>query len=102
MIFKKILMLMVASLVLAGTAAYADDEETVILDLETLTCKELMAGDDTERAAGFGLYQGILAGEKGQLKLDVDKAYQLTEDVKDYCLSNATSTVLDAFRKADQ
>ena len=65
-----------------------------------MTCKELMGGNDTDREVGIAFYHGYLAGKKGSQTIDLPTASALSDRVKDYCLSNPTSTVMDAFTKS--
>jgi hypothetical protein len=69
------------------------------LDIGKMTCKELMAGNDTDREVGLAYFHGFVAGTKNQQNLDINATAAQTDRVKDYCLSNPTSTVLDAFAK---
>lgn len=72
------------------------------IDMSKMTCKQLMMGDDTDRETGFAFYHGFLAGKANNALLDITAAAILTEKVKDYCLSNPTSTVMDAFMKSKE
>lgn len=71
----------------------------VTVDIAKMTCKELMAGRDIDRESGISFYQGYLAGKKNSQTLDLNAAAAQTDRVTDYCLSNPTSTVMDAFLK---
>ncbi|WP_163341022.1 HdeA/HdeB family chaperone [Desulfopila sp. IMCC35008] len=70
------------------------------IDITELTCKELMRGNDSDREIGLAFYHGFLAGKKNNQTLDLHAAFLLTDSVKDYCLSNPTATVMDAFTKS--
>ena len=71
----------------------------VAVDIAKMSCKELMAGNDTDREAGISFYHGYLAGKKNSQALDVNAAAARTNRVMDFCLSNSTSMVMDAFIK---
>ncbi len=64
-----------------------------------VTCKEMMAGDDMSRGAVLAYYHGYLAGKKSQEVVDLTAMSAQSDRVTDYCLSNPTSTVMDAFAK---
>ena len=70
------------------------------IDIAKFTCKELMAGSDTDREVGLSYYHGYMAGKKKLSALDVNSVAAQTDKVRDYCLSNPNSTVLDAFNKS--
>jgi len=70
------------------------------IDISKMTCKELMSGNDTDREVGIAYFHGFLAGKKNSHVVDVKTTSELTDKVKDYCLSNPASTVMDAFTKS--
>jgi hypothetical protein len=72
------------------------------LDLGKMTCKQLMRGNDADRDAGLAYFNGYFAGKRNNLVIDAKAMTELTDRVKDFCLSNPTSTVLDAFAKAEK
>jgi hypothetical protein len=45
-------------------------------------------------------YHGYVAGKKSEEIVDIAAMGALSDRVSDYCLSNPTSTVMDAFTKA--
>jgi len=95
MTVKKILCFGVLGMIFVFSPALA--EETTLtgttLDIGKLTCKELMRGNDSDRDVGIAFYHGFLAGK-------TNSQVAKTERVTDYCLSNPTSTVMDAFTKS--
>lgn len=70
------------------------------IDVTKMTCKELMGGNDNDRAVGFAYFHGFLAGKKNKQIIDVNVTSAQTDRVRDYCLSNPDSTVMDAFTKS--
>lgn len=70
------------------------------IDIGQLTCKELMRGNDSDREVGIAYYQGFLAGKKNEQTIDLNAAATLTDSVKEYCLTNPTATVMDAFTQS--
>ncbi len=96
----------ISLVVLAGllVAAHAWAEEAGPAGQQTvtiakLTCKEMMAGDDMDRAATLAYFHGYRAGKKGGEVVDIAEMSAYSDRVSDYCLSNPTSTVMDAFAK---
>jgi len=99
---NKMITLLVLGATLAATPVWAEEAPTAIrtVDLGKFSCKELMSGNDRARDIGFAYYQGFLAGKKNNMTLKLMDASDLTDRVKDYCLSNPKSTVMDAFAKS--
>ena len=71
----------------------------VSVDIAKFSCKELMAGNDHDRQSGIAFFHGYLAAKNNLATVDVSKASAQTDQVRDYCLSNPKSTVMDAFAK---
>jgi len=101
---KKFMSVFVLGALFAALPVLAEtiSSENQVIELDKLTCKELMRGNDTDREVGVAYYHGFLAGKANRLELDVYAAGALTDKVMDYCLSNPTSTVMDAFTKAQK
>jgi hypothetical protein len=102
MTVKKILCFGVLGMIFVFSPALA--EETTLtgttLDIGKLTCKELMRGNDSDRDVGIAFYHGFLAGKTNSQVINIHDTGAKTERVTDYCLSNPTSTVMDAFTKS--
>ena len=101
---KKFISFFVLGAVLVAIPALAEtmSSEKQVIDIVKMTCKELMSGNDTDREVGVAYYHGFLAGKANRHELDVYAAGALTDKVKDYCLSNPASTVMDAFATAQK
>ena len=67
-------------------------------DIGKLTRKELMGGTDIEREVGIAFFHGYMAGKKNRQAIDLPVASALSVKVRDFCLSNPTNTVMDAFK----
>lgn len=61
-----------------------------------------MAGSDMDRAINAGFFLGFLAAKKSNTIVDLSAASAHTDRVMDYCLSNPTSAVMEAFTKTDK
>ena len=83
-----------------GQEPASDAPRTV--SVAKVTCKEMMAGDDMSRGAVLAYFHGYLAGKKSQEIADLTAMSSQSDRVSDYCLSNPTSTVMDAFAKASR
>lgn len=95
---NSLLVLGAVLMVLPVWAGASTIENTV--DIGKLTCKELMRGNDSDREIGIAFYQGFMAGKKNEMTIDLHAASSLTDSVKDFCLSNPTATVMDAFTQS--
>jgi len=102
MSMNKMVSLMVLGAVLAVNPVWAGQgaaqERTV--DISKMTCKELMRGNDTDREVGFAFYHGFFAGKKNSQIVNLEDLAAQTDRAKDYCLSNPTATVMEAFTKS--
>lgn len=85
---------------LAVLPAYAAETMVNSVDLQKMTCKQLMAGSDADRDGGVAFFHGYMAGKKNTTVIELDKASALSDLVEDFCLSNPESTVMDAFTKS--
>jgi len=102
MYLNKVILLLGLAVMLTITPVFAEEgkpnENTI--DIGTMTCKQLMSGNDTDREVGLAFFHGYFAGKKGNQTVDLPATSALSDRVKDYCLSNPTSTVMDAFKKS--
>jgi hypothetical protein len=86
---------------LGSASAWAEESANpVTVSLAGLTCKEMMSGQDVDRAAVLAFFHGYDAGKRSEKTVDVTAMSALSDRVTDYCLSNPTSSVMDAFAKA--
>jgi hypothetical protein len=93
--------LFVVGIALFAPPAWAAEEATPVntIEIDELTCKQLMAGNDLERDVVIAYYHGIMDGKKQVGILDIPEASAISDEVRDYCLSNPTNTVMKAFEK---
>lgn len=90
------------SVLFLASSAVATDPAPQPQDVTKVTCKEVMASNDQGRAVSIAFYQGYLLGKQDASSIDVLAASDKADAVLDFCLSNPTSTVLDAFAKASR
>lgn len=91
----------VVSTVLIAGLAWGQAPSTALrpVDINKLTCKEVMAGNDSDRDAVMAFFHGYMAGKSSSKTVDVTALGAKTDAVKDFCLSNPTTPVMDAFHK---
>lgn len=101
---KKVAILVVVGMLLVVFQAWGAEPASPDkkIDINKMTCKELMSGDDTDREVGIAFFHGFMAGKNDNNMVDVKKISALSDKVKDYCLSNPISTVMDAFKKSSK
>ena len=100
--WKKLILVLAIGIALASAPAWAEEgkADDNMLDIEAMTCKQLMSGDDLDREVGLGFFHGYFDGKKGVKVVDLPKASAVSTFVRDYCLSNPASTLMEAFVKA--
>jgi len=98
----KTVRILVLGFSLLALPAWAEEAKQAgpVIDISKMTCKELMMGNDADREGGMAFFQGFLAGKKNNPVVDVNSAADLADRVKDFCLSNPESTVMQAFEKS--
>lgn len=101
---KKVALLVVLGMVLVAFQAWGVESKSAGLkiDVTKLTCKEVMAGNDMDRAVNAGFFLGFFAGKENSTIIDVNAASAHTDRAMDYCLSNPKSTVMEAFTKTSK
>lgn len=99
---KKVAVLVILVMVLVVFQAWCAESQFVDqkIDISKMTCKEMMSGNDADREVTTAFFHGFFAGKKNAPIVDVASTSDLSDKVRDYCLSNPTSTVMDAFTKA--
>ena len=97
----KLSILFIVGIALFAAPAWAEGEGTPanMIDIDKLTCKQLMAGNDLERDVVIAYYHGLMDGKKKVDVLNIPEASAISDEVRDYCLSNPTDTVMKAFEK---
>ena len=104
MSMKKLVIFLVVGVALAAAPAWAEEGKPAAntIDIGKMTCKQLMSGSDIDREVGIAFFHGYMAAKKNRQIIDLPAASALSDKVRDYCLSNPTSTVMEAFKKFDK
>ena len=97
----RLLILLIVGIALFAPPAWAQEETTAAntIEIGKLTCKQLMAGNDLERDVVIAYYHGLMDGKKKVEVLDIPEASAISDEVRDFCLSNPSNTVMQAFEK---
>jgi hypothetical protein len=98
----KYLPLVAAGTILCTLPSFAQAGKTtsLSLDITTYTCKELMAGNDDDREAGIAYVHGYMAGKNGIDMINVGAIGAHTDRMREFCLSNPTKGVIDAYQQS--
>ncbi len=74
-------------------------EDTSMIDAETLACRFLLKLNDSERQATLAYYQGFMSGKQNELMVDVEKLGEVSEKVIDHCIDNPDDSLLTIFEQ---
>jgi len=104
MTIQKLLVLMTVGIAFAVSPVWAEDEPPSVntMDIGKMTCKQLMGGNDLDREVGIAFFHGYFAGKENRMVVDLPAASELSTKVRDYCLSNPDSTIMNAFAKSSE
>ena len=96
-----LLAILLMGIALAVPPAWAEEENAPAntIELNKLTCKQMMAGNDLERDVLLSFYHGYMEGKKQVEIVDIAEASAISDKVREYCLSNPTNTVMETFVK---
>jgi hypothetical protein len=83
-------------LVMTGVVA-ADETVKSPVDLSTVTCKDIMSGDDRGRELAMAYMHGYLNGKAGGTTVELDKNAEITDKVRDFCLDNPSAKFAESF-----
>ena len=98
---KNMVIFLVIGIALAALPGWAEEERSVdkVVDINTLACKEVIGGSDRDREIALGFYHGYMAGKKKSNTINLIAMSDISDKVKDYCLSNPNHTIMEAFIK---
>ncbi|WP_121063477.1 HdeA/HdeB family chaperone [Chachezhania antarctica] len=91
-------LILAAGVALAATAATAQD--TVTVDIDDITCRDLLHMGGTEREYTMVYAHGFLNGLNGKRKAEAAAMAALTDEVVDACIADPEGTVFGALEKA--
>lgn len=98
---KSLILVLVLGMSFIASQAWSKTSSSAdrVVDIMKLTCKQAMSGDDMDRAATAAFFHGYLTAKNHSTVIDLDAASAQSNRVKEYCLSNPDSTVMEAFTK---
>ncbi len=84
-----------------GTIAQAqpapEEEQDDIVDLKTVTCRDLLKTDGEDRTNTFVFMYGYINGTKGDLTINGPALADASEKILDACIDSPDSTILSVF-----
>ena len=94
---NSVLIAVAIAAMLPAVTVFADEADGAVSDVTELTCSELALATEENRAFALMFYYGYLAGRSNVTVIDNSLVADHLLRVRDYCISNAESTVIDAF-----
>lgn len=82
---------------LAQAQPAAEEEQEDIVDLKTVTCRDLLKTDGADRTNTFVFMYGYLNGVKGDLTINGPELADASEKILDACIDSPDSTILSVF-----
>lgn len=95
----------VATIVAGASGAGAQDKAKTpptsapVVDLNALTCKDVMRLSGEDRSIAFGVLHGYFLGKKGTTSYVSSTLARATDDFVEYCLDHPSDGALQAFAK---
>ena len=86
-------------LILGGFAASAQDQEAIVLDIQTIDCRTMLKMDNEEQEFTLLYFHGFKSGKDGQMIFNGPEFFAATEAIMDYCIDNPSATLLTAFEE---
>lgn len=68
-----------------------------VIDLKTVTCRELLKTDDEDRSNTFVFLNGYINGTKGDLTINGPALADSVDKILDACIDSPSSTVISVF-----
>jgi hypothetical protein len=94
------LVLMFAAIALGtGQERAAAQDETPPVDLEELTCREVLLIDGNEREQLFLFMHGYMSGKNGETTVNIEQENDTSQQVKNTCIDNPDQSLLSTFEQ---
>ncbi len=85
------------ALLLRGFEAYAQEQESVVLDIQTIDCRTMLKMDDDEQEFTLIFFHGFKSGQEGNAIFNGPEFLAATNAIMDYCIDNPGQTLMKAF-----
>lgn len=84
------------------TESATDEQSEDVIELQTITCREMLKSEYEERADTLIYMHGYLSGKKGQTTINAPVLADVTNRVLDTCINNPERTLLSVFEESRQ
>jgi hypothetical protein len=92
----------VAAVVLIGGLPAQAQDEGIKVEIDKITCREMLKMGADERAFTMIFMHGFISGKKDELVFDAPALTAATDAVLDACIDNPDQTLLGMFGKVRQ
>ncbi|MEE4144406.1 MAG: HdeA/HdeB family chaperone [Halieaceae bacterium] len=84
---------------LSAFGAAAQDDEGVVLDIQTIDCRTMLKMDNEEQEFTLIYFHGFKSGKDAEMVFNGPKFRAATNEIMDYCIDNPAEKLLKAFEE---
>ena len=84
---------------LSALSAAAQDDEGVVLDIQTIDCRTMLKMDNEEQEFTLIYFHGFKSGKEGEMVFNGPKFRAATNEIMDYCIDNPAESLIKAFQE---
>ena len=84
------------------TETEASKQGKDLIDLQTMTCREMLKSEYEDRANTLIFMHGYLSGQKGETTVNTSVLADVTDRILDTCIDNPEGTLLSVFEESRQ
>ena len=78
------------------------EAESELIDLQTMTCREMLKSEGEDRANTLIFMHGYISGKKGETTINAPILSDVTARILDTCIDNPEQTLLTVFEETRQ
>ncbi len=97
---KKLMHLIMATaliLFLPKIETTAQEQESVVLDIQTIDCRTMLKMDDEEREFTLIFFHGFKSGKTSNVIFNGPEFLAATNSIMDFCIDNPAQSLMKAF-----
>ena len=87
---------------LTQTEPDANEASEDLIELQTMTCREVLKSEGEDRANTLIFMHGYISGKKGETTVNVPVLSDVTDQILDTCIDNPDQTLLSVFEASRQ
>ena len=84
---------------LSAFGAAAQDNEGVVLDIQTIDCRTMLKMDNEEQEFTLIYFHGFKSGRDGEMVFNGPEFRAATNEIMDYCIDNPAESLMKAFEQ---